>query len=153
MQHICQTSVSANLYQISALVWSVQFVVNFSLASSEQHRNEECAAALEELFGEIEVMYRQKLTLLGSESNRPQSDQNITQPFILQRLDNEENLPLESDSGYCGTVKSNPFIANVNEGDVTSTRWTSQLNLFCFLRLKSQSISSSIGRVSGTGLE
>lgn len=61
LQHICQTNISANLYQLSALAWCVQFVVDFALSNSAQHRNEECLASMSELFKEIELVYGEKL--------------------------------------------------------------------------------------------
>lgn len=61
LQHICQTNISANLYQLSALAWCVQFVVDFALCNTVQHRNEECLASLCELFREIEAIYGEKV--------------------------------------------------------------------------------------------
>lgn len=69
LQHICQTNINANLYQLSALAWCVQFVVDFSLSNNVQHRNEECLSSMSELFKEIELVYGEKLNKKQQESN------------------------------------------------------------------------------------
>lgn len=119
MQHICQTSNSANLYQMSALAWSVQFVVNFALSSgSGEHRNEECLASLEELFAEIGPMYSEKVKSLGSNRSPVKRDNGspvtaqlppiLNLPFIEHQLDSEsvDSVPA---TPRVPTAKCNPF--------------------------------------------
>ena len=144
MQHICQTNMSANLYQMSALVWCVQFVVNFALCCSDQHRNEDCLTVLEELFSEITIIYGQKVRLInfqqqhvslsqedntnsskddGSRGRRISWPSSHKLPFFLQKMNPKETIPFAltgSDNNSNITdeqmAKVNPFNNNNNSG-------------------------------------
>lgn len=80
--HICKSTVVPNLYQISSLVWSLQFAINFFLCSRIDCHNEESLSVLEELFGEILDIYGAKLIDCQHNDKQPQQQQ----PFLLQPL-------------------------------------------------------------------
>lgn len=64
IQQISQSTMAANLYQLSSLVWCVQFIVNFYLGSSIKYRDEECLATLGDLFDEVCSLYVDKVKFI-----------------------------------------------------------------------------------------
>ena len=89
LRHLTHSNLIPNLFQISALVWSTQFSVNFFLCSDPNFRNEENLTTLEELFTEIESIYSEKNDMNQKRESAIKFNNQIIP--IIQTIDHNES--------------------------------------------------------------
>lgn len=83
--HMCKATVVPNLYQISSLVWCMQFSISFFLCSNVDYQNEEALLIIDELFNEISNVYCQKSQFLQNSSVDLEKLNDLS-PFLLHPL-------------------------------------------------------------------
>ena len=100
LRHLAHSNLIPNLFQVSSLVWSTQFSVNFFLCSHPNFRNEENLLALEELFTEIGTIYGEKNEMnQKQESANKLNNRNLTSSLI-QTYDYDESGELFYFKGF-----------------------------------------------------
>lgn len=87
-----RSEVPSNLYQISSLVWSVQFMVNFFICSHETLRNTEYRDSLKQLLTDLCDKFTEYLQL--NDTNDSTIDDICHQSLFFLQASNDELLDI-----------------------------------------------------------